>query len=150
MDTMPKTLPLVLAAAALMALLAAGCSRDAAAPGASGNRATVDTYMEGFRRGDHAMVLACLTDDVEWDIPGAFHIAGKAEFDKNIISEGFVGRPTITVSRLTEEADVVVAEGAVSCAKKDGGTLHARFCDVFELRDGRIRKLTSYLTEVRE
>jgi ketosteroid isomerase-like protein len=131
----------------LLALgLVPGCGGEGArVDGPSGNQATVDTYMEGFRRGDHAMVLGCLTDDVVWDIPGAFRLTGKAEFDKHILDDAFVGKPTITVTRTTEQDGVVVAEGAVSCARKDGGVLNARFCDVFELRDGRIRKLTSYL-----
>ena len=48
------------------------------------NQATIDRYMEGFRRGDHAAILACLTDDVEWEIPGAFHARGKPAFDAHI------------------------------------------------------------------
>jgi ketosteroid isomerase-like protein len=87
----------------------------------STNKHTVERYMEGFRRSDHDMVLSCLTDDVEWLIPGMFHISGKAAFDKEIENEAFVGRPDITVSQLTEEADIVVAEGTARARKRDGG-----------------------------
>ena len=45
------------------------------------NKQTVQKYMDGFNAGDHAMILACLTDDVEWLIPGAFHTRGKTAFD---------------------------------------------------------------------
>jgi hypothetical protein len=41
------------------------------------NKNTVELYMEGFRRSDHAMVLSCLTGDVEWLIPGVFHVRGR-------------------------------------------------------------------------
>jgi hypothetical protein len=41
-----------------------------------------------------------------------------------------------------------VAEGRVSPRRNDGTVLHLVFCDVFELRDGLIRRLTSYLMEV--
>ncbi len=101
--------------------------------------------MEAFGRTDHAAILSCLTDDVEWVIPGAFHTIGKQAFDKEIENEAFTGSPTIKVRRMIEENDVVVAEGTVSAAKKDGGSLNALFCDVFEMRDEKIRKLTSYL-----
>jgi hypothetical protein len=37
------------------------------------NKQTVERYMDGFRRTDRAQILSCLTDDVEWLIPGAFH-----------------------------------------------------------------------------
>lgn len=45
------------------------------------NKQTVTKYMEGFRKGDHTQILSCLTDDVVWEIPGAFHLVGKEAFD---------------------------------------------------------------------
>jgi uncharacterized protein len=113
------------------------------------NKRTVQRYMDAFARSDHAEILSCLTDDVEWLIPGAFHIKGKSGFDKEIENDAFVGSPTILVTRMTEEHDVVVAEGAVRCARRDGGMLNAFFCDVFVMQDARIRHLTSYLMELK-
>ena len=115
----------------------------------SENKRTVEEYMEGFRRTDHARILACLTDDVEWDIPGALHLVGKKAFDKEIENDAFVGSPTITVTRLTEENNVVVAEGSVRSEKKGGGLLNLNFCDVFVMQGGKIKRLTSYLMEVK-
>jgi len=111
----------------------------------SENKATVERYMEGFRASDHAKVLSCLTEDVVWDMPGAFHLVGKDAFDKEIENEAFVGRPEITVERLIEEGDVVVAEGAVRSRRRDGGELHAVFCDVFIMRETKIARLVTYL-----
>ena len=105
--------------------------------------------MEGFRKSDHAQVLSCLTQDVVWDIPGMFHVTGQAAFDKEIENDAFTGRPDITVTRLTEENDVVIAEGSVRAQKKAGGVLHLLFCDVFEMRQGKIKRLVSYLMEVK-
>lgn len=64
------------------------------------NQRTIERYMEAFRQLDHADVLACLTEDVEWIIPGAFHQRGKVEFDREIENDAFVGRPDITVTRM--------------------------------------------------
>jgi ketosteroid isomerase-like protein len=114
----------------------------------SPNKQTVQTYMDAFTRSDHAEILACLTDDVEWVIPGAVHLHGKEEFDGEIENDAFVGSPTITVTRMVEEDGVVVAEGRVRAARRDGGTLDAVFCDVFVMRDARIRHLTSYLMQL--
>jgi uncharacterized protein len=104
--------------------------------------------MDAFRSTDHARVLSCLTDDVEWLIPGFFHTHGKEEFDAQIENEGFTGKPEITTTRMTEEDDVVVAEGTVRTQKATGEIVNLVFCDVFEMRDGLIRKLTSYLVMV--
>ena len=99
--------------------------------------------MDGFTRTDHAGILSCLTEDVEWLIPGAFHAKGKIAFDAQIENDAFVGSPEIHLTRMIEEEDVVVAEGTVRSAKKDGGMLNAVFCDVFLMRDAKIRHLTS-------
>ena len=115
----------------------------------SENQRTVDKYMDGFRRSDHAQILSCLADDVEWEIPGGFHLTGKVAFNREIENEAFVGSPAITVTRMIEERDVVVAEGSVQARRRDGTILNLRFCDVFLFHRGRIRHLTSYLSEVK-
>lgn len=53
----------------------------------------------------------------------------------------------ITVTRMTEEDDVVVAEGFVRTQQTDGMMLNLAFCDVFEMRGGKIRRLVSYLMQ---
>jgi ketosteroid isomerase-like protein len=111
----------------------------------SQNKKTVEQYIEGFNSGDHAEILATLTDDVEWLMPGTFHLTGKPAFDREIENDAFTGKPVVTISRLVEENDVVVAEGTVRAAWKKGGFLNAVFCDVFEMENARIRRLISYL-----
>lgn len=101
--------------------------------------------MEGFNATDHAVILSCLTEDVIWELPGVYFHKGKAAFDKEIENEAFTGSPVIRVSRLTEEDNVVIAEGTVQAKKRAGDILNLAFCDVFEMENGLIRKLTSYL-----
>ena len=109
------------------------------------NQRAVSRYMDGFRKTDHAQILSCLTDDVEWYIPGAFKVNGKEAFDGQIEGEGFSGSPTIVVDRMIETDDIVIAEGTVVARLADGTPLELAMCDVFELREGKIRRLTSYL-----
>jgi uncharacterized protein len=52
------------------------------------------------------------------------HLKGKPAFDRETENEAFIGLPQISVTRLTEENDIVIAEG------------------------GRIRRLISYLVTV--
>jgi uncharacterized protein len=112
------------------------------------NKQTVERYLDGFRKGDHEQILSCLTEDVIWDLPGAFHLVGKQEFDKEIENPAFQGHPVIAVSRTTEENDVVIVEGTVRARKADGEFLNLAFVDVFEMCNGRICRLISYLMEV--
>src|SRR5688572_4455017 len=69
----------------------------------SKNQQTVQQYMEAFNRTDHAAILSCLTEDVEWVLPGVFHLKGKEAFDKEIENPAFVGSPIIKVTRIIEE-----------------------------------------------
>lgn len=112
------------------------------------NKHTVQKFMDAVSKSNHADVLSCLTDDVEWVIPGVNHTKGKDAFGKQIESEGIVSC-TITVTRFTEENDVVIAEGSVQIAKVDGGLQNTVFCDVFVMQDTKIKHLTAYLMDVK-
>jgi len=115
----------------------------------SENKKTVERYMDGFNKSDHRQILSCLTDDIVWIMPGVFRLVGKEAFDKEICNDAFVGSPVVTVTRLLEEGDVVVAEGSVRSARKDGGVLNAVFCDLFVMQDAKVKELTSYLMELK-
>ena len=113
------------------------------------NQRTVERYLDGFRRTDREQILSCLTDDVRWLIPGVFDVQGREAFERHIVDEGFTGAPEITVTRLIEADDFVVAEGSVRAPRTDGTVLDLVFCDVFEMRNAKIRALTSYLMQTR-
>jgi uncharacterized protein len=104
----------------------------------------VETYIEGFRTGDHEAILSCLSDDVTWEMPPHFKLSGKGAFDAEIENDACTGHPTIQLARLVEEGDVVVAEGAVQVALKAGGGIDALFCDVFHFSEDKIRRLVTY------
>jgi uncharacterized protein len=114
------------------------------------NTQTVQSYMDGFNQLDRALILSCLTEDVEWVLPGSFKVQGKADFAKHIVDEGFANSPPkIEIIRTLEAGDVVIAEGTVQAPKTDGTFLSLVFCDVFDMQAGKIRRLTSYLMEVK-
>jgi len=109
------------------------------------NKKIIQKYMDGFIVSDHEKILSCLAEDIVWDMPGFFHLNGKQAFDKEIENDNFEGRPTIKITRMIEENDIVVAEGSVQSKIKAGGMLDAVFCDVFHMENGKIKHLTTYL-----
>ena len=113
------------------------------------NKKTVEKYMDGFNKLDHAQILSCLTDDVEWILPGLYHHKSKEAFDKEIENPAFTGKPIIAVTRMIEENDVVIAEGSVRAQRASGDVINLVFCDMFEMQDGKIKKLISYLMEIK-
>ena len=113
----------------------------------SDNKKTIEKFIEGFNKSDHAQILSCLTDDIVWDMPGLSYHVGKEEFDNEIENDAFEGMPIVRVTRMTEENDIVIAEGTVQTKKKSGAVMNLVFCDVFEMRDGKIKKLIGYVVE---
>jgi uncharacterized protein len=104
----------------------------------------VETYIEGFRRSDHEMIVSTLTDDVVWELFGYTTLSGKDAFDKEIENPGFVGSPELTIDRLVEEADTVVAIGRGKVARRDGEPLDFVFSDVFTFTGDKINRLETY------
>ncbi|MBE0572101.1 MAG: nuclear transport factor 2 family protein [Ignavibacteriaceae bacterium] len=115
----------------------------------SENKKVVEKYIDGFNKLDHKQILSCLTDDVEWILPGVFHLKGKEEFDREIENPAFEGKPVIVVTRTIEENNVVITEGTVRAKKKASEYINLNFCDIFAMKNGLIKQLTSYLMEVK-
>jgi uncharacterized protein len=105
----------------------------------------VEKYMDGFRSTDHAKILSCVNENVIWEMPGFFYHEGKEAFDKEIENPNADGHPDISIIRLIEEGNIVIAEGTVKAKMKDGNKLDAVFCDVFHFANDKIGKLTTYL-----
>ena len=109
----------------------------------------VEAYFDGFRRSDHEQILACLTDDVVWDLPGFKHLAGKAAFDGEIENPEFVGSPTLRVDRLVEESDTVVAIGDGEGTHKSGAVFRFAFSDVFTFAGDKLCRVESYVVPLK-
>lgn len=109
----------------------------------------VETYMDGFRRSDHEQILSCLADEVVWDLHGHARLTGKEAFDQEIENDEFVGSPTLSVDRLVEEADTVVAIGDGATTHRSGAVHRFAFCDVFTFSGNLICRVESYVVPLR-
>ena len=78
-------------------------------------RAVVEKYTDGFRKGDLTQIVSCLTDDVVWALHGAKTLVGKEAFAAEADSAGGP-LPDLTLDRLIEEGDTVavIGHGSVS------------------------------------
>ena len=101
----------------------------------SRNKETVETYIDGFNKSDHAQILSCLTDDIEWTVFGFFRLHGKEAYDREIENPAFTGNPRITITRMVEEGDVVMAEMTLEARRASGELM--RGGDGRGLRDAR-------------
>jgi ketosteroid isomerase-like protein len=116
----------------------------------SQNKRTVETYLDGFRKNDHAQILSCLTDDIEWTVFGAFHLTGKEAYDNAIEGSGFAGPPRLDVVRVVEEGDVVMAELTGSVTRDTGEVMRMSMAEVFVMRSGKIAERRAWVIELKE
>ena len=109
----------------------------------SSNKKLIETYLTGT---DKAKLDGLLADDVEWvewgdGVPPSGVITrGKEAYIKNYGDDELRDE----VHRLTEEGNVVVAEGTAHVTKKNGDALSVRFVDIFELENGKIKRKSSF------
>ena len=109
----------------------------------SANKRLIETYLTTT---DKSKLGPLLTDDVEWvewgdGVPsGGMITRGRDAFIKNYGDNELRGE----VHRLTEENNVVVAEGTAHVTKKDGSSLSVRYVNIFEIENGKIRRKSSF------
>jgi ketosteroid isomerase-like protein len=112
----------------------------------SRNIETVNTYLDGFSKNDHAQILSCLTDDIEWTVFGAFHLTGKRDYDKAIDgAPEFIDPPELEVVRMVEQGDIVMAELTGTAKRTAGGEMRMSMAEVFVMRDGKIAERRAWV-----
>jgi ketosteroid isomerase-like protein len=116
----------------------------------SQNTDTVERYLDGFRRNDHARILSCLTDDIEWTVFGAFHLTGRQAYDGAVEGPGFSGPPRLEVVRMVEQDDVVMAELRGEATRDTGEVMRMSMAEVFVMRDGKIAERRAWVIELKE
>jgi ketosteroid isomerase-like protein len=121
------------------------CRNLASSHFSPGNTQAVETYLDGFRKNDHAQILSCLTDDIEWTVFGAFHLTGKQAYDNAIEGPGFAGLPQLEVVRMIEQDDIVMAELVCSVT-----VMRMSMAEVFVRRDGKIAEPRARVIELKE
>ncbi|HYK93837.1 MAG TPA: nuclear transport factor 2 family protein [Thermoplasmata archaeon] len=109
----------------------------------SPNKKIVEAYLSRRATSELSRLVA---DDVEWvewadGVPASgVRTRGKAAFIRNFGDDEL----RTQIARMTEEGDVVVAEGVTRVLKKDGRVFTVQFCDIFDLEDGKVKRLTTY------
>lgn len=117
----------------------------------SRNIETINRYLDGFRKNDHAQILSCLTDDIEWTVFGAFHLVGKEAYDKAIDgAPHFIDPPKLEVVRMVEQGDSVMAELNGIVQKQSGEEVRMSMAELFLMRDGKIRERRAWVISLKE
>lgn len=98
--------------------------------------------VDAFDRNDTAAILSYMTDDVTWTVVGHESINGKESMKKAFED------PSMKILESTKENIIVAGNaGAVNGVVKcecEGKITNINYCDIYELENGKIKKMTSY------
>lgn len=114
----------------------------------SRNKQVIESYFASTGT-EYGRFLADDVELIEWAEGGpakGVRTQGKAAFIENRGSREY--RTQIT--RMTEENNVVVVEGTARGARKEGGFWMVQFCDIFELDDGKVKRLSAFGASVKD
>jgi uncharacterized protein len=109
----------------------------------SPNKKVVEASVSGADRSKLAPLLA---DDIEWiEWADGVPLSGARTQGKDAFIQNYGDDELRTeITRMTEENNIVVAEGITNVHKKGGQTFTVRFCNIFELENGKIRRKSSF------
>jgi ketosteroid isomerase-like protein len=109
----------------------------------SRQKAIVEKYTEGFRRGDLPSILSCLHDDVVWALHGEKTMTGKPAFADEADNHGSP-TPELVLDRLIEEGDTVVAVGHGNVDVGTEKTIDFVYSEVFTFTGGLVSRLDTF------
>jgi ketosteroid isomerase-like protein len=116
----------------------------------SRNKQTVERYLDGFRTGNREQILSCLTDDIVWTVFGAYRVTGKDGYAEHVTEPGFSRPPQLTVVRMVEEGDTVMAELTGEIRSDAGEPGRLAMAEVFVMRDGLICERRAFVIPLQE
>ena len=106
-------------------------------------KAVVEAYTEGFRTGDLAKIVSCLSDEVVWALDGDKTLVGRDAFAAEA-DNGDGPNTQLTLDRLVEEGDTVAVVGHDNVTLGDGDPVDFVYSEVFTFADGLIRRLDTF------
>ena len=108
--------------------------------------------VEAVAAADKSTLGPLLADDVEWvEWADGVPATGALTRGRDACLQNYGNDQLRTeITRMTEENNVVVAEGTVHVHRPDGKDLTVRFCNIYELEAGRVKRKTSFGALVQE
>lgn len=106
---------------------------------------TVRRYIDGFNRLDEAQIRSCLSDRIRWTLLGHFQVAGaRDDFAAIVPPPNCKGPPRITIRRMVEEGDIIMAELLSEVDRLDGSVMRLAICETYVFEDGLIHERRAF------
>lgn len=108
------------------------------------NKEIVQQVIDAFLNKDTERALAYMSDDIQIGWPGFFDLPAGKEAVRNFFNKV----PELVSSQVIDliaEGNKVAGTGTVTSRDQEGNLKNSFFCDVYELENGKVIRLTSYM-----
>jgi uncharacterized protein len=120
--------------------------------GISENKQVVQTFLDAGARGDLQRCYDQLADDVAWTNIGRTRysgtFSGKGELKARLVGPLFgelQSGISSTIHNIIAEGELVVVQSTGQATTTSGRPYNNTYCQVFRIRDGKIREVTEYM-----
>ena len=110
------------------------------------NKYTLSLANQAIESGDYETFLSLCTEDTHWDFVGERTLVGK-DAVRDYFREVYHVPPVFDVRQVFAEGDHVMAMGNIRLADSNGVEVEYEYCDVWELRGGKLHGLKAYVIE---
>ena len=109
----------------------------------------VSQVIEAFDNNDVEKILSHFADDVVWTMTGTeiTIMHGKAEVSQFLGGMEDVKMISSTRDHVIVEGNSAAVDGLVKCQNKEGKQFEMFYADFYELVDGKVKKLSSYIID---
>ena len=104
----------------------------------------INSIIDSFENNEVEAILNHMTDDVEWQMIGDKTISGKDDMRKFFADNKDMKMISSTKKHIIIDGDHVAVDGEVQCSK-DGEVMDMYYCDIYELENELVKKMTTYI-----
>lgn len=120
--------------------------------GAAENKKLIQGLFDGVSNGNPEAFLSKLADDVQITIIGTTKYSGTYNGKQEVVEKLLAPLGTqledgivITPSNFIADGDTVAMEATGKSTTKDGKSYDNTYCQVFQVADGKVQRMTEYL-----
>ena len=111
------------------------------------NKAIIEKINEAFAGGNIDFFSAYITEETQWNVIGISTLIGKKKIMGALQSKELESPPVVTVRNVVAEGDSVIVQSTGNAVRKTGESYQASYCDVYRLKNGKIKEFTTYVIE---
>lgn len=108
------------------------------------NKEIIMQVVDAFDTGNGDIITGHMTNDAEWHLLGDQAYHGKETIQKFFNDHQDVKVTNSIKNNIIVDGDTIAVSGEITCTTSNGELCDMYYCDIYEMENFKIKKLTSY------